>query len=146
LKVGAGGPIIPCIARLEAAMSTDPVLVPVVDTDRLDSLKKICLVDYGLHIAGPLLSMGVLSVIALIVNYLKRDDARGTIYASHMNWMIRTFWWTVFWVVVSFLPALLLTVISFGLLSFLFLVPVIWYLYRMVKGVLWLNDGRAMPE
>ena len=116
-----------------------------VDADRLDTLKKVCLVDYALHIAGPLLSMGVLSVIALIVNYIKRDDARGTIYESHMNWMIRTFWWTLFWVVVSFLPALLLTVISFGLLSFLFLVPVIWYLYRMIKGVLWLNDGRPMP-
>jgi uncharacterized membrane protein len=62
-----------------------------------------------------------------------------------MNWMIRTFWWTVLWVVVSFLPALLLTVITFGLLSFLFVVPVIWYLYRMIKGVLWLNDGRPMP-
>jgi uncharacterized membrane protein len=126
-------------------MPTDTV-VTADDPARLDSLKKVCLVDYGLHIAGPLLSMGALSVIALIVNYLKRDDARGTIYASHMNWMIRTFWWTLFWIVVSFLPALLLTVISFGLLSFLFLVPVIWYLYRMVKGVLWLNDGRAMPE
>jgi uncharacterized membrane protein len=51
----------------------------------------------------------------------------------------------VLWVVVSFLPALLLTVITFGLLSFLFVVPVIWYLYRMIKGVLWLNDGRPMP-
>jgi len=144
LKHRAGGPIILSICRLEAAMPT-PVLVPVVDPERLGSLKKICLVDYGLHIAGPLLSMGVLSVIALIVNYIKRDDARGTIYESHMNWMIRTFWWTVFWVVVSFLPLLLLTVISFGLLSFLFVVPILWYLYRMIKGVLWLNDGRAMP-
>lgn len=35
--------------------------------------------------------------------------------------------------------------ITFGLLSFLFLVPVVWYLYRMIKGVLWLNDGRPMP-
>ena len=124
-------------------MPAEPVLT--VDADRHDTLKKVCLVDYALHIAGPLLSMGVLSVIALIVNYIKRDDARGTIYESHMNWMIRTFWWTLFWVVVSFLPALLLTVITFGLLSFLFLVPVVWYLYRMIKGVLWLNDGRPMP-
>jgi uncharacterized membrane protein len=124
-------------------MPAEPV--PTLDADRLDTLKKVCLVDYALHIAGPLLSMGLLSVIALVVNYIKRDDARGSIYESHMNWMIRTFWWTLFWVVVSFLPALLLTVITFGLLSFLFLVPVVWYLYRMIKGVLWLNDGRPMP-
>ncbi len=124
-------------------MPAEPVLT--LDADRLDTLKKVCLVDYALHIAGPLLSMGLLSVIALVVNYIKRDDARGSIYESHMNWMIRTFWWTLFWVVVSFLPALMLTVITFGLLSFLFLVPVVWYLYRMIKGVLWLNDGRPMP-
>lgn len=127
-------------------MITDPALAPAASPERLDSLKRVCLIDYALHIAGPLLSMGFLSVIALIVNYIKRDDARGTIYESHMNWMIRTFWWTLFWVVVSFLPVALLTVISFGLLSWLFLVPVIWYLYRMIKGVLWLNDGRAMPQ
>ena len=118
---------------------------PGSEADRLEALRKVCLFDYLLHIAGLLLSAGLFSVIALIVNYIKRDSARGTIYESHMNWMIRTFWWTVLWVVVSFLPALLLTVITFGLLSFLFVVPVIWYLYRMIKGVLWLNDGRPMP-
>jgi len=126
--------------------SSDPIALPAQSPERLDSLRRVCLIDYGLHIAGPLLSMGVLSVIALIVNYVKRDDAEGTIYASHMNWMIRTFWWTLFWVVVSFLPFLLLTVISFGLLSWLFVVPVLWYLYRMIKGLLWLNDRRAMPR
>lgn len=126
--------------------SSDPITLSAQSPERLESLRRVCLIDYALHIAGPLLSMGVLSVIALIVNYVKRDDAEGTIYASHMNWMIRTFWWTLFWVVVSFLPILLLTVISFGLLSWLFVVPVIWYLYRMIKGLLWLNDRRAMPR
>ncbi len=46
---------------------------------RMDSLRKITLLDYALHIAGPLISMGSLSVIALIINYIKRDNARGTI-------------------------------------------------------------------
>jgi uncharacterized membrane protein len=126
--------------------SSDPIALPAQSPERLESLRRVCLIDYALHIAGPLLSMGVLSVIALIVNYVKRDDAEGTIYASHMNWMIRTFWWTLFWIVASFLPFLLLTVISFGLLSWLFVIPVIWYLYRMIKGLLWLNDRRAMPH
>ncbi|HYF57903.1 MAG TPA: hypothetical protein VEA81_02985 [Burkholderiaceae bacterium] len=126
-------------------MPAEPLVVDVDDPQRSRSLKRVCLIDYALHIAGPLLSMGFLSVIALIVNYIKRDDARGTVYESHMSWMIRTFWWTVFWIVVSFLPALVLSVITFGLLSFLFVVPVIWYLYRMIKGVLRLNDDRPMP-
>lgn len=120
--------------------------VTIIDDQREAGLRRVCFIDYALHIAGPLLSMGFLSVIALIVNYIKRDDARGTVYESHMNWMIRTFWWTLFWIIVSFIPVFLLTVVTFGLLSFLFLIPVIWYLYRMIKGVLRLNDSRPMPE
>lgn len=116
----------------------------IIDPARDASLRRVTLLDYGLHIVGLLFSMGLLSVVALIVNYIKRDDARGTIYESHMNWMIRTFWWTLFWVVVSFLPALVLSVVSFGLLSFLFVIPFIWFLYRMIKGVLRLNEGRAI--
>ena len=72
-------------------------------------------------------------------------DARGTIYESHMTWMIATFWWTLFWVVVSFVPSLVLSVVSFGLLSFLFVIPGLWFLYRMIKGVLRLIDGRPVP-
>lgn len=122
-------------------MSTDPIALPSTDTDRLDTLRKVCLADYALHIVGVLASAGVLSVIALIVNYIKRDDAVGTIYESHMNWMIRTFWWTLVWLV----PAGLVAVLSLGLLSIVLAVPVIWFLYRMIKGVLWLNDSRPMP-
>jgi uncharacterized membrane protein len=115
------------------------------DSERLAALRRICLLDYLLHIGGLLLSAGLLSIVALIINYVKRDDARGTIYESHMTWMIRTFWWTLFWVVILFLPFLLLTAITFGLLSFLFLLPMLWFLYRMVKGLLRLMDGRPMP-
>ena len=110
-----------------------------------DSLRKVALLDYLLHIAGLLFSMGLLSVVALIINYIKRDDANGTIYRSHMDWMISTFWWTLFWIVVAFLPTLLLSVVSFGLLSFLFVVPCLWFLYRMVKGLLRLIDARPVP-
>jgi uncharacterized membrane protein len=112
---------------------------------RMDSLRKVVLFDYALHIVGAIFTLGSLSVIALIINYVKRDSARGTLYESHMNWMIRTFWWTLFWIVVSFIPAVILTVITFGLMSWLFVVPVIWFLYRMIKGVLWLQDDKAMP-
>lgn len=109
------------------------------------SLRKVALLDYLLHIAGLVFSMGLLSVVALIINYIKRDDATGTIYRSHMDWMIATFWWTLFWVVVSFVPALLLSFVSFGLLSFLFLIPCFWFLYRMLKGLLRLIDSRPVP-
>jgi uncharacterized membrane protein len=126
-------------------MNSEPIVVPATSPLPTDPLRRICAIDYFLHLAGPLLSMGVLSVIALIINYIKREDAQGTLYESHMTWMIRTFWWTVFWTVITFIPALVLSLLSLGLLAFLFLIPVIWYLYRMVKGLLWLNEGRAMP-
>ena len=115
--------------------------VEIVTTPDEQQLRKVALLDYLLHIAGLLLSMGVLSVVALIINYIKRDDANGTIYRSHMDWMITTFWWTLFWVVIAFIPAFL----SLGLLSFLFVVPCLWFLYRMVKGLLRLLDGRPIP-
>lgn len=108
---------------------------------RTDTLRKVALFDYLLHIAGLLFSAGLLSVVALIINYVKRDDANGTIYRSHMDWMIRSFWWTLFWAVLAFVPALL----SIGLLSFLLLVPAIWFLYRMIKGLLRLIDGKPVP-
>ena len=119
--------------------------VEIVTPNEEQGLRKVTLLDYGLHIASPLVSMMLLSVIALILNYVKRDDARGTVWESHMNWMIRTFWWTLFWIIVSFVPALVLTALSFGLLSFLFVIPILWYLYRMIRGLLSALDGRPMP-
>lgn len=119
--------------------------IEIVTPNEEQGLRKVTLLDYGLHIASPLVSMMLLSVIALILNYVKRDDARGTVWESHMNWMIRTFWWTLFWIIVSFVPAVVLTALSFGLLSFLFVIPILWYLYRMIRGLLSALDGRPMP-
>ncbi|MBW6493633.1 MAG: hypothetical protein K0B16_03565 [Burkholderiaceae bacterium] len=120
--------------------------IEVVDATSENGLRKITLFDYGLHIASPLVSVMLLTIIALIINYVKRDDARGTIWESHMNWMIRTCWWTLFWIIVTLLPILILSVVSMGLLSFLFVIPVLWYLYRMIKGLLRALDDRPMPE
>ncbi|MEK9774945.1 MAG: hypothetical protein VW339_02175 [Quisquiliibacterium sp.] len=111
---------------------------------RQDVLRRVVLLDYLLHIAGLLLTMGLLSVVALIINYVKREDANGTIYRSHIDWMIRTFWWFLFWVIISFVPLLFLAALSAGLLAFLFLIPSLWFLYRMIKGLLRLVDGREV--
>ena len=111
------------------------------EDERLAALRRLCLIDYLLHIGGLVLSAGLLSFIALVVNYLKRSDAQGTIYASHMTWMIRTFWWWLLWVVVTGLLAL----VSLGVLVFLMAIPYLWFLYRMIKGLLALNDRRALP-
>jgi uncharacterized membrane protein len=115
--------------------------IETVQSDREGSLARTAMLDYGLHIAGLLLSVGLLSVVALIINYVKRPSARGTIFESHFTWQIRTFWWTLLWMMVLAVPVLL----TLGLTSFLFVIPAIWYLYRMIKGLLYLNDRRPMP-
>jgi uncharacterized membrane protein len=92
---------------------------------------------YGLHTIA-WASMGMLAVIALIVNYIKRADELDPLYMSHHNYMISTFWWTVLWLVVTgplwlllFLPgAVAYTVIG------------LWYLYRCLRGWLRFSEDR----
>ena len=83
--------------------------------------------------------MGLLSVVALIVNYIKREDAHGTIYESHMDWMIATFWWTVLWLVVS--SPLWLLFFFPGAIAYT--IVGLWYLYRCLRGWLRFADGRT---
>ena len=115
------------------------------DEARELSLARTALFDYALHIACMVFSLGLLCVVPLIINYVQRPRARGTLYESHFTWMIRTFWWTLFWIVVLAIPFALLSLVTFGLLGFLFVLPAVWFLYRMIKGVIWLNDRKPMP-
>jgi len=110
----------------------------------LDALRRTAMFDYVLHICCIVFSLGLLSIVPLIINYVRRPAARGTIYESHFTWQIRSCWWTLFWMVVLAIPFALLTALSLGLLSFLFALPIIWFVYRMIKGLLWLNDGKPM--
>lgn len=119
--------------------------IQTIDVDKTDGLRRTAMFDYALHIAGILFSLGTLNVVALIINYVRRGAAQGTIYHSHFTWMIRSVWWTLFWFVVIAIPAFLLSLITFGLMSFVFVLPAVWFLYRMIKGLLYLNDGRPMP-
>ncbi|GAB3773235.1 hypothetical protein GCM10028796_45420 [Ramlibacter monticola] len=92
---------------------------------------------YGLHTVAPF-TLWSLSVIALIVNYVKRSDEADRLYEAHHSYMIRTFWWSLLW--------LLLT----GPLWFLLFFPGAiawtligaWYIYRFLRGWLRFNDNR----
>ncbi len=99
---------------------------------------------YGLHTVA-WASLGVLAVIALIVNYIKRGDEHDLIYNAHHNYMISTFWWTVLWMVPAGLVALLmgLTIILLPLIWVPFSIVGLWYLYRCIKGWLRFNDNRG---
>ena len=116
----------------------------ISDSERLGSLRKLMHILYALY-AIFWLTGGVTALIAIIVDYVKRDDARGTLYASHFAWQIRSFWWSVAWGVLGgvFFVSVVLIPLAFavwGVLSF-------WMLYRIVKGWLYLNDSKPMyPE
>jgi len=87
------------------------------------------------------------SVIAVIMNYVKRGEVRGTWLDSHFGWQLRTFWWAVFWIVViSVFSAPLVLALGLGFLTWAAGIAVvgIWILYRMVRGWLALKDGRPV--
>ena len=86
------------------------------------------------------------SIIAVIINYVKRGDARGTWLESHFDWQIRTFWYAAAWAAIVFLVGLPLTllIIGFGVWAIGFFVLGIWAIYRIAAGWLRLNDRRAI--
>ena len=95
---------------------------------------------YGMHTVSPF-TLWSLSLVALVIHYVKRSDERDPLYLAHHDYMIRTVWWTALWLVLTgplwfllFLPGMLAyTVIG------------LWYLYRCLKGWLRFNDNR-LPQ
>ncbi len=83
------------------------------------------------------------SIAAVIINYVKRPDVRGTYLETHFSWQIRTFWWALLWVVIMWL--LVLTVIGIPLAWVMVVVVGLWVLYRIIRGWLALLDGKPMP-
>lgn len=82
------------------------------------------------------LVVGVTAIAGLILNYLKRDEVKGTFLEAHFTWQIKTFWYAF----VGFILGWLLVVVLVG---FLIWVAVgLWYIYRIVKGWLAFNDGK----
>jgi uncharacterized membrane protein len=88
------------------------------------------------------------SIIAVIINYVKRGDARGTWLESHFRWQIRTFWIALAWVVVIGLAgaALAIVLIGFAIWGVGLFVLGLWAIYRIVRGWLRLKDRQPMPN
>jgi uncharacterized membrane protein len=88
------------------------------------------------------------SIIAVIVSYIYRGDARGTWLESHFSWAIRTFWYALAWaVIVGVLGALLaIVVIGFGIWIVGMFLLGIWAIYRIARGWMNLNSRQPMPQ
>lgn len=83
------------------------------------------------------------SIIAVIINYVKRGDVRGTFLDSHFSWQIRTFWWSLLWFLLGGL--LTITIIGAVIGVPLLLVVGVWVLYRIARGWLALASRKPMP-
>jgi uncharacterized membrane protein len=123
------------------------------------SLVTLLNVTYALHALG--LAIGAFgastivgsfvfgwpSIIAVIINYVKRADARGTWLESHVTWQIRTFWFALLWACIVGIAGLLLAIVLVGFAIWfvgLFALGV-WAIYRVTRGWLALQGRRVVP-
>jgi len=98
---------------------------------------------YLFHSASFLFSLGALSWLPLIVNYIKRGETAGTFVYTHHSWQIRSFWWYVFWLVIG--GILFLTVVGIPLAWLVWGAAWLWKAYRLVRGMLDLSANKPMP-
>lgn len=118
-------------------MNDDRTLDVIARTpEQIASLRQLTLVIYILYALSWLI--GISAIVAIVINYVKREDAAGTIYESHFTWQIRTFWWALLWCVVGLLSMVIL--VGFVILF----AAAVWTIYRIVKGWLYWNDRRPM--
>ena len=125
-------------------------------TQLAESLVTLTHVIYGLHalslvtgIIGAATVVGAFltgwpSIIAVILNYVKRSEARGTWLESHFRWQIRTFWFGLLWVALC----LVFVVVTLGVGIIIAWLPLgvvgLWFIYRVARGWLQLKDRRPM--
>ena len=119
------------------------------------SLVQLTHVIYGLHAFSVLTGIfgaasvigaflvGWPSIIAVILNYVKRSDVAGTWLESHFRWQIRTFWFAFLWVLIAI--ALGLTIIGLPLMAVILVVVTLWLIYRVARGWLALSGVKPMP-
>lgn len=126
-------------------MSED--IIDIEPNERAESLKAIGWVSYLLHLVVAIAAVvpgaqpsAALLIVALVIDLVKKGDAAGTWQASHFSWRIRSVIWAGVLYVVT-LPLwfffLLPGWIAWGLIS-------IWFLYRIVLGMVRMNEGRAV--
>jgi uncharacterized membrane protein len=135
-------------------MASSPSTAPASAAER--SLVNWTTLIYALHAAS--IATGILgtatvigafltgwpSIIAVILNYVKRGEARGTWLDSHFRWQIRTFWYGLLWVALC----AVLVVLTLGLGLIVVWLPLavvtVWFVYRVARGWLSLASRRPM--
>lgn len=113
-----------------------PQLQPVGNRQGLTLLTHVL---YGLHTLS-WFSGGIFSVVAIIINYVKRPDLPDDFFRSHFRWQSRSFWFTLLWLLLA-APLWLLVIPGWVAYTVIGL----WYLYRFIRGWWSFSEGRTMP-
>ncbi len=128
----------------------DARTLTVVPSERLVTLTHVM---YGLHAFSAITGLitaalivtafltGWPSIIAVIMNYVKRGEVAGTFLESHFRWQLRTFWFALLWVAIGWL--LIVTIIGVVIGVPLLLGVGLWVLYRIIRG--WINLASRQP-
>jgi uncharacterized membrane protein len=99
---------------------------------------------YIMHAVSPF-TLWSLSLLAVIMGAFMRDSARGTYLESHYSWLLRTFCWGILWVTITTV-VFVLTVVGIFLLFIPWTILTVWYIYRVIRGWLRLNEGKPAPQ
>jgi len=116
------------------------VVLPGLEEKPHGSLRTLTHILYGLHLLS-WFSAGAFSVVAMIINYVKRPDLPDEFFRSHFRWQARSFWFTLLWLTLTS-PLFLLLWLPGAAAWF---VVGLWYLYRFIRGWLSFAESRAMP-
>ena len=114
----------------------------IIDTE-MQAGKDLAWWLYIGHALSFLFTLGMISFIPLIINYIKRPDTFGTFVHSHHTWQIRSFWWYLVWMLVG--AVLWMTLLGIPAAMLVWACAWLWKAYRLLRGFLDLNGNKAMP-
>ncbi len=108
---------------------------------------RVAQILYLMHGLAPFTAW-LLAVAAIIVGIMTRDNVRGTWVESHYTWLSRTFWWGLLWIAVAGVVTGILFITIVGILIWWlpWTILFFWYLYRVIRGWLRLNEGKPAPD
>lgn len=109
---------------------------PITETQSANN-RNFVLVIYVLFAIG-VFSGGLFTLVGVIMAYVKKTDCAGSYLETHIQWLISTFWWGMLWYLLSALTAF----VGIGFVGFF--IASVWYLYRIIKGIVRFADARAV--
>jgi uncharacterized membrane protein len=109
----------------------------MIEDDNTRSGRKVATLIYALY-ALSLFTGGLCALIGVVIAYVKRGDLAGTWVSTHFRWQIRTFWFSLLWAAIGW--ATFWLVVGWAV----WFAGLVWFIYRIVKGWLNLNDNKPM--